>query len=316
MRDLIISAFLALGWICQMVRWRRVAEGERTPRSILRVARSWALPPAPSALALTHHRSLVNRALGWPVRFLTKLVARRPLGHHPSRVTPPPSFSVLISVLVIVAFVTSALPIAVVASVLYAFVFPWGFSLRGGPAGRFGWRTVAIATILAAALVALAWWEGITPAATASLTLLLAPVLVAVGALSGRAPSPPPVRVGVTRAPNSAWVVDATTASTWSDARGAFTAFEELACVGQRFVVTPGFRQGDPGGTYLAAARAVTDNARLVAVGRLHADALLDGANGHAVRVDTMKQAIAWVNARLTESDAVLYLGDQPSYLP
>ena len=232
----------------------------------------------------------------------------RPLG-------PPPSLTVLAGLLIILGLATGAEPVLVTVSFAYGLVFPWGLPLRGPKLGGVGRRAILVATGGAMAGTLVALFAGISLITTVSLLVFLAPALVALGTRGedDLVTADGPVSAGA--APNGAWIVDATLVRDPLQAQTALAEFLSRPCDGNRFVVTGGLRV-DPRGTYELANVASAKGAMVVAVGRLNAVPLLEGTRRAARRVDTMKQAIRWINARLTEKDAVLYLGEHAAHLP
>ena len=302
-----------------MLRWSAVAEGEVTPGKVLKVARAWVFPPAPSAWAVAHHKSLVNGVFGWFFRGLTHLLS----GHlrtarrwdQPPRLTPPPSLTVIACTVAFLAAVTRSIPILVLVGAAYGFIFPWGMPGRGQVRSGKGYRAAVIATALAFLVVTTLAKLGVPILASTAACILAAPLFVAAGCFGQRPGMAIPEEVVPTRAPNGAWVVDATRVTTLATSEHALKIFVDLPCAGKRFVVTPGIGY-DPKDSFRIAAQAWSTDSAVLAVGRLRAEPLLDGSRGTAERVDTMAQAIKWVNSRLTEDDAVLYLADHPTFLP
>ena len=303
----------------QVIRWTAVAEAEKSARRVLRVSHWWTFPPAPSATALRHHKSLFYSVFGSTTRWLTRLASGRIRQGRPgggsSQIEPPPSLLVVCVVVLILAILTRSLPVAVFVATLYGLVFPWGMPWSRPKFNVTGLRSLCGNAVGVTVLVGVALLAGITPLLALSISVFLVPLWSAVGLFRAPALSPSGRDAISTRAPNGAWIIDATGVVDLESGIHELRQFSNVSCAGRRFVVTPGLVH-DARGSYEIASLAHHSGAALVAVGRVRADALLDGSRGTATRVDTMKQAIRHINERLTEEDAVLYLGDHPLHLP
>ncbi len=302
-----------------MVRWAPAASSGSNPREFLAIAKSWVFPPSPSAVAVAHHKSLVNGVFGWFFRTLTHLVS----GHfrtarrwgQPPRLVPPPSLTVISATVAALAIFTRSAPALVLVSVVYGLIFPWGLPWRSQVRNWAGARAAILGSILMSATIGVLGFAGVSTLDSSCVAVLAAPLFIACGCVGSNFQPEMTETTTTTKAPNGAWVMDATTVSSPNGARGALHTFLGLPCEGQKIVVTPGIGR-DPRDSFRLSAEAWASGLTIVAVGRLRAEALVDGAHGSANRVDTMAQAIIWVNGRLTENDAVLYLADHPRYLP
>ncbi len=322
LKPLIELIIWVIAWLCQILRWSRVASRVDGRRAVVRVFALWVFPPASSAFAVTRHASLVSRTVATPVRaasqFLAQHLTRRDERFTNSRIVRPASFTLVAVVVLAMLEITRAPQLVIVATCLYGIVFPWGMPIRRRrrePSERPRTGLAIGATLVAGAIFIAGYLLGLMAEAFV-VTIVGAPLLVTVllghhpnGQVSGR--------VVDAVAPNGALIVDATRLSSWNDISDVLDEFLARPVSGQRLVVTPGVVEG-AGHTelsYRMATRIDSNHAQLIAVGRLNAAPLIDGANG-AIRVDTFEQSVRWINEHVTTTDAVLYLGELPDHLP
>ena len=181
------------------------------------------------------------------------------------------------------AIFTRSAPALVLVSVVYGLIFPWGLPWRSQVRNWAGARAAILGSILMSATIGVLGFAGVSTLDSSCVAVLAAPLFIACGCVGSNFQPEMTETTTTTKAPNGAWVMDATTVSSPNGARGALHTFLGLPCEGQKIVVTPGIGR-DPRDSFRLSAEAWASGLTIVAVGRLRAEALVDehGIQPHA----------------------------------
>ena len=325
-------AFSLIAWLLQVLRWSRVAQGERCrPFAIMSIYRQWAFPASASATAVETSSGMPSRLLESPFRVAGRIYENR-AGHAHSydrsdrRFTKKPISLTLVVGLVMATAIVGRTPVVIyLLAVSYALIFPWGFPLRRRPRPLRHDHTALLLIALSAAfsgLLGIATWAA-SPLVAAAIVVLAVPLTMSLASAMVRprvkpheCPEPP-IRIG--RSSRGATIVTDRQTMTDDHVRETLGGFRAGELSGRRLVITGGLvgRGKDQAVDNYRLGIAISEHEfELVVVGRSNAEALTAGYGVKTRRFDSTRLAMTWVQRELSVGDGALFLGDMPDYYP